>query len=277
MTQTISGLTEIVDQYDLYLIDQFGVLHDGTTPYPRATETLAELRRLKKSVVIISNSGKRSAININRMKRIGIDDSLYDDFVTSGDVAHQYLAELPVDSAERTCYLISRDNDTSAIEALDVKQVEHPRDAAMIVISSSEGDRYDESHYTELLKESASNNTLCLCTNPDKKMLTPEGIKFGAGRIAEIYQEQGGEVHWIGKPYPSIYTHVLNLAEQTDKHRVLCIGDSIEHDIAGGKNSDLTTLLVRTGIAETFSDDEITQQWHHYGVAPDYMAANLRM
>lgn len=277
MTRQINGLTDVFNQFDLFLIDQFGVLHDGVSLYPSVTDTLAELRTHGKSVVVISNSGKRSSINISRLAKIGIDDSLYDHLVTSGEVAHHYLTDQMDEGTEQTCYLISRDQDISAVADLNVTLVNHPNDASLIIISSSEGDRLDEAHYRELLAESAANNTLCLCTNPDKKMLTPDGLKFAAGRIAEIYEEEGGYVHWIGKPYQSIYTHVLSLFQQTSKAKVLCIGDSIEHDIAGGKMSGLNTLLVRTGIAADLSDAQLSDHCNHYGVTPDYVAPGLRM
>ena len=39
----IDGLRDIVDQFDLYLVDQYGVLHDGVAAYPGAIEGLARI------------------------------------------------------------------------------------------------------------------------------------------------------------------------------------------------------------------------------------------
>ena len=44
-----------------------------------------------------------------------------------------------------------------------------------------------------------------LCCNPDKLMLTPQGLMPAPGAIAALYEELGGTVSWIGKPYPAIY------------------------------------------------------------------------
>ncbi len=275
MTRQIDGLAGVLHLYDTFLVDQFGVLHDGIKPYPQAVDCLTRLRAAGKTVVIVSNSGKRSSINIERMNALGIDDSLYDHFVTSGDVAHQYIKEQVVNKIRRTCFLISRDNDTSAVNDLDIELTDHPTEADMIIISGSESDKIDEQHYSRLLAQAASENIMCLCTNPDKKMLTTNGINFGAGHIASIYEELGGEVVWIGKPYEAIYSHIFKLLTLASKEKALCIGDSIEHDIAGGRNNNLNTLLVRTGIVANVSDADLVDQFEQKGIAPNYMVSEF--
>ncbi len=277
MITQVDGLGDLLNHYDTYLIDQFGVLHDGVNPYPNAVESLTKLKASGKTVVIVSNSGKRSAINRTRMNTLGIDETLYDHFVTSGDVAHQHLQDHLAGKATQSCFLISRDDDTSAINDLGLNLTDNPDAADLIIIGGSEGDMFDERHYMQLLKKAASKNTLCLCTNPDKKMLTPDGLRFGAGRIAEIYEEQGGDVVWIGKPYKAIYSHIFQILSLKSKKRTLCIGDSIEHDIAGGKDSELHTLLVRTGIVSGISYNDLMGQFECKGVTPDYIAGEFRI
>jgi ribonucleotide monophosphatase NagD (HAD superfamily) len=39
--KSIQGLGEIADGYDLFLIDQWGVIHDVETPHPGSIEALA--------------------------------------------------------------------------------------------------------------------------------------------------------------------------------------------------------------------------------------------
>jgi len=274
--QTIASLSDIVHDHDLFLIDQFGVLHDGTSLYSFTIEALDYLNSENRIVVIISNSGKRSFVNVQRLIKLGIEEKRYDRMVTSGEVAFTYLKKNIINSSISSCFLVSRDGDTSAIDELDLSLVENPDAADLIMISASEGDRYNENHYRELLEKAALNKTLCICTNPDKQMLTKSGIKFGAGRIAEIYQELGGEILWIGKPHQAIYDHILDAYKHIAKNRILCIGDSIEHDIAGGKSVGLRTLLVRTGISANFNNDELTRQFEVYNVEPDFIAAELK-
>ena len=65
--RSIDGLGAITESFDLFLIDQFGVLHDGVKPYDGAIECLKNLKAKGKSVVLLSNSGKRATANISRL------------------------------------------------------------------------------------------------------------------------------------------------------------------------------------------------------------------
>ena len=67
-----SGLADIASRYGGFIVDQWGVLHDGARPYPDALDCLARLREAGKRVVLLSNSGKRTAINRARLAEIGM-------------------------------------------------------------------------------------------------------------------------------------------------------------------------------------------------------------
>ena len=83
-----------------------------------------------------------------------------------------------------------------------------------------------------------------VCANPDLARITPDGLKPGAGAIAERYAARGGEVHYVGKPHRKIYAHCLALAAG----RALGVGDSLHHDVAGGAAAGIDTLLVMNGV-----------------------------
>ncbi|MBX2823758.1 MAG: HAD hydrolase-like protein [Gammaproteobacteria bacterium] len=57
----------------------------------------------------------------------------------------------------------------------------------------------------------------------------------------------------------------------TDRSRVICVGDSIEHDIAGGASAGLSTALVRTGILDDLTDENRQAEYARYAVCPDYI------
>jgi len=271
----ISGLKPLVNDFDLFLIDQYGVLHNGIEPYPGAIDTLERLKSKNKRVVVISNSGKRAGVNVNRLATLGFDNSLFDNVITSGEVAFQRLVTPLRDSTTKSCYLISRDNDVSAIDGLDLRLVKDASKAELIIIGGSEPERHSEDAYRDILHQAAKRSIPCICTNPDKKMLTGTGLRFGAGRIAEIYEELGGTVEWIGKPHSAIYHHILDLHSDCSTDRVLSIGDSIEHDIVGGKNINAKTLLVLTGINAGVTADEIQDQFRKFSATPDYISPEL--
>ncbi|MFK7997806.1 MAG: TIGR01459 family HAD-type hydrolase [Granulosicoccus sp.] len=271
---TLTSISDLVNDFDGFIVDQFGVLHDGQHPYPDAVNALQALMNANKRVIILSNSGKRSSINIQRMSRLGFARNLYSEFVTSGDVAYEKVKSQFAD--KRRCLLIARDGDVSAIDGLQLELTDAPGKADLLIISASEGDRYSEQHYIDLLESAARQKLPCLCTNPDKLMLTQNGIRFGAGRIAELYEQSGGTVQWIGKPYKDVYEHALRHLPGIPKERILCIGDSLEHDIAGGVNAGLKTLFIRGGIHQDMDNSQLAHAMQRYQVCPEFELSMLR-
>ncbi len=73
---------------------------------------------------------------------------------------------------------------------------------------------------------------------------------MGPGAIAKRYQELGGIAHMIGKPHKMIFRHCVGLFEDIIPSRILVVGDSLYHDVAGGAAVDLDTALVLSGIHE---------------------------
>ncbi len=268
------GLAELVRAYDVFLVDQFGTLHDGQRPYPGAIDALHRLRAAGKRVVLLSNSGKRAAPNAIRLERLGILADAYDESFTSGEVAWRMLRDGQVKLAlgRRRCLLISRDADRSTIEGLDLTQVDSAEDADLVVIGGSEGEHVALDRYAEMLAPALRRGIPALCANPDRTMLTEQGMAFGAGRIAELYQELGGEVAWIGKPYPEVYRVALAAIGDPPPGRVLCIGDSVEHDVVGARRGGCAAALVMTGIAEGADAAELAAR---FGAIPDFVLARF--
>ena len=273
----LDGVAALAERYDLFLLDQFGVLHDGQQPYPGAVEALSALKRAGKTVALISNSGKRAEPNERRLLKLGFEAGSWDHFVSSGEVAWRIFKDMADSGALRAgtkCLLISRDGDRSAVEGLPLVLTERGEDAELVLIAASEGDRYDLDHYRELLGPAAARKVPCFCTNPDRIMLTAVGPRFGAGEIADLYEQLGGSVTRIGKPYPAIYEAALALAGNPYRHDVVCVGDSVEHDIAGGAGAGVATALVRSGILADAVD--LTDLFEKLGAYPDFILDAFR-
>lgn len=267
----IGGLAEIAEDYDLFLVDQFGVLHDGHSAYDGAIQVLQQLKAAEKKVVLLSNSGKRSAPNATRLQRLGFPEELYDLLVTSGEVAWHQLSAGGNAGAPQRCLLLSRDGDRSAVEGLDLELVDEGAQADIVLLSGSDGREVGFDTYVEKLKPAAERGISCLCTNPDKVMITPQGLDFGAGRIAEAYESLGGSVTWIGKPFPAMYHFALARCGSPPAERILGIGDSIEHDIAGAAGIGAATLLIKGGILAEADEAELSALFHKHGATPDYL------
>jgi len=267
----LDGIGALAERYGVFLLDQFGVLHDGQQPYPGAVEALSALKRAGKTVVLVSNSGRRAEPNERRLLKLGFEPGSWDHFVSSGEVAWRIFDNMVGSGALRAgtkCLLISRDGDRSAVEGLPLSVTERGDDADLVLLAASEGDRYDFDYYSRLLGPAAARRVPCFCTNPDRIMLTAVGPRFGAGEIADLYESLGGSVTRIGKPDPAIYEAALTLAGTPARGDAICIGDSVEHDIAGGRAAGVATALVKSGILADAGD--LTGLFQELDAWPDY-------
>jgi HAD superfamily hydrolase (TIGR01459 family) len=264
------GLADLMPRYDVFLLDQFGTLHDGSAPYPGVRDSLEMLKAAGKRLVLLSNSGKRATDNLRRLARLGFPETLFETAMTSGEAARALLATGRIEAARdaRRCLLLERDGDGSLLDGLDLSAASADQ-AELVLIAGSEGERRPLAEYETQLAPLARAGVPALCLNPDKTMLTPRGPAFGAGRIAELYQQLGGAVTWIGKPYPAIYDSTLEALGNPPRERVAAVGDSIEHDIAGARAAGCGAWLVRTGIAAGLDDAAILAECLRYGATPD--------
>lgn len=267
----LDGIEALVERYQVFLLDQFGVLHDGTNPYPGAVEALSALKRAGRTIVLVSNSGRRARPNEARLLTLGFEPGSWDQFVSSGEIAWRSFHEMAVFGKLRPntkCLLISREGDRSAIDGLPFALTGDSDEAELVLIAASEGDRYDIEHYRRLFAPPAMRQVPCFCTNPDKIMLTAVGPRFGAGQLADLYESLGGSVTRIGKPYAPIFDAALALAGNPDRSTVVCVGDSVEHDIAGGIGAGVATALVLSGILADTPD--LADLFDSLDAYPDY-------
>lgn len=274
MTRRLAGLDPLAARFDHFLIDQFGVLLDGSGAYPGAAEALSRLAAMGKRIVLLSNSGRRSGPNAARLQALGFAPDSFLMVLSSGEVAHRALsarigADLP--RGARVLLLTRQAGDRSAIEGLDLSVTDDAAEADLVMITGSRGDEIALERYRHMLAPAAARGVPAICTNPDREMLTPRGTRFGAGRIAEAYEAMGGPVEWIGKPYPAIYAAAAEVLDAPDPGGVLCIGDSPAHDIRGGRAAGHATALVATGIHADLDAEALLAHCAAEDAVPDYL------
>ena len=274
-----SRFLAFAEKFDAFFFDQYGVLHNGRRPYPGALETLSRLKARGAKIIVLSNSGRSGEENSVRIKRFGFFSGVhYDAFVTSGDAARELFASdhPPIDLASiKTCFVIDTQGAADFAAALGLQRSADPDSADLIALCGSQADRIGLIAYEQMLAAAAARKTPCLCINPDKWMLTPTGRAPGAGAIAECYEALGGKVVWIGKPYLPIYQYAQRKLGLADPARVLCIGDSVEHDVVGAHAFGAAAALMLTGILAELSDAELQGEFARYGARADLVIADF--
>jgi HAD superfamily hydrolase (TIGR01459 family) len=248
---SIASLREIADRFDHVLLDQWGTLHEGKAVFPEARECLRALRAAGKRVIILSNSGRRSDDNLERLADLGLPAQEHDGVLTSGEVVwrglHQRSAP-PFDTLGRHALLIARGNALSMIEGLDFVAVANPSRADFIWLAGLDDASTDPEDWREELEAFAARGLPMLCANPDLTMYTSRGLLPAPGALAQLYAKLGGTVHYVGKPHPAIFAAALQQLGNTKPERVLVIGDSVDHDIEGGRRAGMLTTLITSGV-----------------------------
>ena len=263
--------------FDTVFLDQFGVLHDGRRPYPGALDALRLLKSRGTTTVILSNSGKPGQANAQRMAELGFARELYDHFLTSGDVAKSMLlgGEVPVTPGPTIrCLTIASSDEHELADSVGLASTGRAEDADLVIIGGSQGETIGLDAYGARLAPAARRGVPCLCTNPDRLALGVKGLFPGAGAIAERYEAMGGPVTWIGKPHPAIYAAAAKLVGQVPEN-ILCVGDSVEHDIVGAHRFGARAALVRTGIHADLSEAALSAEFARHGVVPDVILSGF--
>jgi HAD superfamily hydrolase (TIGR01459 family) len=270
----IAGLREIASRFDLFLVDQYGVLHDGVAAYPGAIDGLARIACRGRKVVVLTNSGKGAAANLRRLRAHGFGDSGLDAVVSSGEVALQRVkngALGPRFSRGADVCVIGRAGDTYAFSSDDFRLVARPRDAAFLVFAGSDVPRTPLDAYRSMLTAAAQAGVPAICINPDITMIRDGELVAAPGALARLYESLGAPVEYVGKPYPAIFEHAIATAAMGPDARVVMIGDSPEHDVAGARARGVPTLLVRTGIHRHLTEQQLLRFCKECNGVPDFL------
>ena len=256
----IDGLSAVADRYELFLIDQWGVLHNGVAPHEGAIDALKALREAGKKIVILSNSGKRLALTLPRMAGMGFSAECYDHCVTSGEEVWRALdarVEPFYAALGRRCFLFSWDGDTSLIDGLDLEGTGDIEDADFILNAGTRSGTVDLEAYEPILQRAIARELPMICANPDFVSVAPDGnMNICPGATARRYEEIGGQVDYRGKPHAPVYERCL--LHEPGARPVLAIGDSLYHDIGGANAAAIDSLFIASGIhnADAGADGE---------------------
>jgi HAD superfamily hydrolase (TIGR01459 family) len=247
----IEGMRELAPSYDGLILDLWGVVHDGTAPFPGVLDCTERLLGAGKRLVLLSNAPRRSDDVARRIARIGVPERLYHGVMSSGEEAwlHLHRRDDPFYAAlGRRCLHIGSDRDLEIREGLDLAFVDEPEAADFILNTGPAGWEDTIEDYAPVLRGASERGLPMVCANPDLVVIHGGKPALCAGALAEHYQEIGGRVRWHGKPYPSVYDSCIELLGIGDRRRLLAIGDSLRTDIAGAANAGIDSLLIAGGV-----------------------------
>ena len=245
----MGGLAELADNYECFIVDLWGVMHDGVTAFPDSVACLKELKAAGKTVVLLSNSPRRTDLLRSRLTGLGIAPELYDHIHSSGQEAYLTAAEGDgrANWGERY-YDIGGDRFAGLLDGTDLRRVATVEEASFLLGSGPAGKGDQPEDYDSVLRQGIANDLLLVCANPDLVVVEGGERHICAGSIAARYEALGGAVHYLGKPHRAVYDRCLRLAGDPDPSRVLAIGDSLHTDIRGANTVGIDSVLILNGI-----------------------------
>jgi len=248
----VSGMAALAENYDAFILDLWGTIHDGLRPWAGVVACLGELKRRGKRVLMLSNAPRRSHLAIERLSEMGVPRDLYDDVLTSGEAAHDALLERADDwhrRLGRRCFLLGPPKDDSVLEGVPHERAAHLADADHIVNVGTFRRQDGLEAYEALVAEAAALGLPMICCNPDYEVLRGDDRELCAGAIARRYEELGGDVRYHGKPHAPIYDESLRRLGIADPRKALAVGDALRTDVAGAAAYGMdSVLVVSTGI-----------------------------
>ena len=283
----LQGLGEIAEGYDGFILDLWGVLHDGTAPFPGVIEALGRLKAAGKRLAVLSNAPRRAALVEARMNEIGLTRGLYDHVHSSGEETWQHLLRRddPFYAAlGQRCYHMGPARDDNMLEGIGLERVADINDAEFILNTGPSDWDETVAQHEPLLRAARARDLPMVCANPDLVVVHQGRRAICAGAVAQRYEALGGRVRWHGKPFRPVYETCFAALGISDRRRIIAVGDSLRTDIAGANASGIDSVLVTGGIhAEEFGLaggqpdlDRLIEAVAASGHKPDAVIAHFR-
>ena len=263
------GLQLIADNYDLFYIDLWGVIHNGIKLHKEAITTLEELLRMNKDFVLLTNAPRPNFTVTKFLKKMGMDDKISNHVFTSGEAALSYLKKF---NSTDKFFHIGPPRDFDLFNDFKKNQSKMINDCQYLLCTGLfDYQNKDLNYYKNLFEKHLDKKMIC--TNPDLIVDRGNTRELCAGSVAMVFEKMGGEVVYFGKPYSEVYNNSIDNLNK----RTLSIGDNLNTDIKGANLLNYDSLLISNGVhRQEINDKGIEEVSKQYEVVVNYIQLNLK-
>ena len=263
----LNHLAEIYQKYDTYIIDLWGVIHNGVKLNPKAMEAVKNLIKDKKKVVFLSNAPRPSKEVKKFLKKLKMEEQYLHNIMTSGEAA---MLALQKENYGKFFYHLGPERDNSVF--FSIKENKTTLEKCNFILCTGLFNNHESNlnYYKNLLKDQTSKKLIC--TNPDLTVHRGEVEEYCAGSIAKIFESLGGEVVYFGKPYKEIYKMCFSKGE-----KVIAIGDNLNTDIRGANDMKIDSIFISNGVhrSEFEQESDLSELYKKYKVSSNYYQPEL--
>jgi len=263
----LEHLSNIYQEYDSYIIDLWGVMHDGFNLNQEAIEVVDNLSKNNKKITFLSNAPRPNASVVKFLKKLNMEEKYLNFVLTSGEAALNSLREKKF--GEKFFHL-GPERDKSLFKGQE-KNATTLKNAEFILCTGLFDDEKNNLDYYSNLLQGSEKKKL-VCTNPDLTVYKGNIKEHCAGAVAEVFKSLGGQVTYFGKPYVEIYDLCVNQNERT-----FIIGDNLNTDIKGANNMKIDSLFILDGVhrSEYSDENKLIELINKYNVYSKYYQNKL--
>jgi glycerol 3-phosphatase-2 len=275
--QRVSSLADLLERFDAFVLDAFGVINVGEAVIAGAAERIQELRAAGKPVLVLTNGASQErASALEKYARLGL---VFDarEIVSSRDLAAANLLLQP-----RSWIWAAITAPGGSLQGLPGHI--HPLLEDASLWSQADGFLFlGTEHWNDALQD-----RLCdalkqrprplIVANPDIVAPREQGLSLEPGYFAhDVARRTGLQPTFFGKPYPDAFDMAARRLEAATGRaitelRVAMVGDTLHTDILGGAAAGFSTVLITDhGL---FRDTDIAACITASGIVPDYLAPN---
>ncbi|MBF0417486.1 MAG: HAD-IIA family hydrolase [Magnetococcales bacterium] len=273
-------LAELQGQFDLILLDAFGVLNLGDRVIPGAPEAVAGLMAAERQVRVVSNNASQSpARMVRKLKEMGFPVEARH-IISSGMAVGPYVAAsarhrdrpyLLIGSEDSVLYapdpeawMVNRSGSRWAIEE------------AEYLLFCSNRDYHGGQQERDAKALLARRKVPVLLANPDLVTPKPDGrLEAVAGYAAmDLMEAHALTMEGIGKPFAPIFQLVCQQFPDLPRERILMVGDTLDTDVLGAAAMGFASCLTLSGACAGWGE-ALERLCDARGIRPDYVIASL--
>ena len=263
------GLSSIADDYQLFYVDLWGVVHNGVSLHKEAIRVLNEITKKKKDYILLTNAPRPNHAVKSFLEKLGMEKEIRDHVFTSGEAALNYLKKNLINDS---FFHIGPPRDFDLFKGFKKKKSENIDGCDYILCTGLFDNHSEDLKYYKNLFEKSLNKKM-ICTNPD--LIVDRGSKreLCAGSIAMVFEKMGGKVIYFGKPYPEVY----NQSFDNKNKKILSIGDNLNTDIKGANLLNFDSLIISNGIHKNeIKENGIDETSKSYEAICNYIQSELK-
>lgn len=284
---------DFLGRFDYILTDCDGVLYVNDDAVPGVPQALNKLRALGKKIVFATNNSTKTREEMmKKLKRLGYQANMDELFPTSYSTA-VYLDSL---NFQRKVFVvgmsgISRELQKFGIDSFGVGSdptpsswtpgmcdIELEPNVGAVVVGFDNQISFPKlAHACSYAKQK---DCLLIASNSDETFPhpNPKIVVPGPGAyVAAIEAVTGKEAIALGKPYTFFFDCIKRIHPDIDPKRTVMIGDRLTTDMVFGRNNNLKTLFVQSGLGtmEEMTNFRNSKEPQDHLCVPDYYLPSL--